>query len=72
MTEDYGDDGVDQETIDLQRSNKTLGKVPGSRKGGRRKMINGMATKSFWDFEQYGCWCLENKGHGQPQVSFNS
>ncbi|CBY11075.1 unnamed protein product [Oikopleura dioica] len=67
MTDEYGDDGVEQEIIDLQRSNKTPGKVPGSRKGGRRKMINGMATKSFWDFEQYGCWCLENKGHGQPQ-----
>ncbi|CAG5109948.1 Oidioi.mRNA.OKI2018_I69.chr2.g4415.t1.cds [Oikopleura dioica] len=67
MTEEYGDDGADQDALDLARANKTPGKIPGSRKGGRRKMINGMATKNFWEFEQYGCWCLENKGRGQPQ-----
>ena len=71
MTDEYGDDAADQETIDLARSNKTPGKIPGSRKGGRRKMINGMATKNFWEFEQYGCWCLENKGRGQPQVKIS-
>ena len=27
-------------------------------------MINAMAIKNFWDFEQYGCWCLEKKGYG--------
>jgi len=39
-------------------------KIPGSRKGGRKRMINAMAIRDFWDFEQYGCWCLEKKGYG--------
>ena len=39
-------------------------KIPGSRKGGRKRMINSMAIRDFWDFEHYGCWCIEKKGYG--------
>ena len=27
-------------------------------------MINSMAIRNFWEFEQYGCWCIEKKGYG--------
>ena len=27
-------------------------------------MINSMAIRDFWDFEHYGCWCIEKKGYG--------
>jgi len=54
----------DGEVLANPLSRTGANKIPGSRKGGRKRMINAMAVKNFWDFEQYGCWCLEKKGYG--------
>lgn len=55
---EYGDDDEDVS------GRKGVGKIPGSRVGGRKRMINNMVVRNFWAFEQYGCWCLEKKGYG--------
>ena len=57
-------DEYDGEVLASQLSRTGANKIPGSRKGGRKRMINAMAVRNFWDFEQYGCWCLEKKGYG--------
>jgi len=54
----------DGEVLASPLSRTGANKIPGSRKGGRKRMINAMAVRNFWDFEQYGCWCLEKKGYG--------
>jgi len=55
-------EGEDLATMIEARSGAN--KIPGSRKGGRKRMINSMAIRDFWDFEHYGCWCIEKKGYG--------
>lgn len=55
-------EGEDLATLIEARSGAN--KIPGSRKGGRKRMINSMAIRDFWDFEHYGCWCIEKKGYG--------
>lgn len=64
---EYNDDYVED---DIQR--KGVGRIPGKRTGGRKRMIKGMAIRNFWEFEHYGCWCLEKKGHGpvKDEVDF--
>jgi hypothetical protein len=27
-------------------------------------MIQGLSSKTFEEFSNYGCWCMEKKGHG--------
>jgi len=65
----WADDKIESEEYEGESlasniSRTGVSKIPGSRKGGRKRMINAMAIKNFWDFEQYGCWCLEKKGYG--------
>lgn len=57
-------DGEDVVASGLGSRSHGANKIPGSRKGGRKRMINQLARRDFWDFEQYGCWCIEKKGYG--------